>query len=189
MPVKLTLFPRGKLNQNFEGNIMIIKGAELWFPKLDPKRPNAKFNKKNPTWEIQIRTKSKEVKNDWTTKNLLVKAVVPDDGEPYWRVNLRKKSIKQDGEASSPVTVVNGKLEDIDPNSVGNGSVGNVRVYQYEYDKKDGGKGIVSVLMGIQVTKQIVFKMKPRGDEFEEDESEVIEPDVDSAADEDDEKF
>lgn len=155
----------------------IVKDCELWFCKLDPKRPNNKFNKQNPTWECQIRTTDKAVKKSWEELQLPVKAVVPDEGAPYWRVNLRKKSIKEDGEKSSAIRVINGKMEEIDPNSIGNGSVGNVRIYQYEYPRKDGGKGIATVLMGIQVTKHIVYKPKPRGDDFEESETETIDPD------------
>jgi len=161
---------------------MIIPNCEIWFAKLDPKRPNAKFNKLNPTWECQIRTTDKEVKKQWEAMNLAVKPILPDDGAPYWRVNLRKKSIKVDTEAASPIKVVNGKLEDVDPNSIGNGSIGNIRVFQYEYTKKDGGKGIVSVLMAVQLIKHIVYKAKPRGDEFETTDMETIDvPDPDEA--------
>lgn len=153
----------------------IIKDCEIWFAKLDPKRPNAKYNKENPTWECQIRTTSKEVKKLWESLNLSVKAVVPDEGAPYFRVNLRKKSVKEDKEKASPVKVVNGALEDIDPNTLGNGSIGNIRIFQYEYPK-NGGKerGIASVLMGIQVTKHIVYKAKPRDDDFEMTETETL---------------
>jgi hypothetical protein len=155
----------------------IIKDCELWFCKLNPKRPNNRFNKENPTWECQIRTKDKSVKKIWEEFSLPVKAVVPDDGEPYFRVNLRKKSIKEDKEPASPIRVINGKLEDIDPDTIGNGSVGNIRVFQYEYPNKKGGKGIASVLMGIQVTKHIVYKPKPRNDEFDETDTETIDAD------------
>lgn len=154
----------------------IIKDCELWFCKLDPKRPNNKFNKLNPTWECQIRTTDKAVKKIWEEMQLPVKAVVPDEGAPYFRVNLRKKSIKEDGTAASAIKVVNGKLEEIDPTSVGNGSIGNVRVFQYEYPRKDGGRGVASVLMGVQVTKHIVFKQTPRNDDFSETETETIDP-------------
>jgi hypothetical protein len=153
----------------------IIRDCEIWFAKLDPKRPNAKYNKKNPTWECQIRTASKEVKKAWEAMNLSVKAVVPDEGDPYFRVNLRKKSIKEDGEAAGPVKVVNGGLDDIDPNTIGNGSIGNIRIFQYEYPKDDGkSKGIASVLMGIQITKHIVYKAKPRDDDFDMTETETV---------------
>ena len=152
----------------------IIRDCEIWFAKLDPKRPNAKYNKKNPTWECQIRTTSKEVKKSWEAMNLSVKAVLPDEGNPYYRVNLRKKSIKEDGEAASPVKVVNGGLEDIDPNTIGNGSIGNIRIFQYEYPKDDKTKGIASVLMGIQITKHIVYKAKARDDDFDMTETETV---------------
>lgn len=153
----------------------IVKDCELWFCKLDPKRPNNKFNKANPTWECQIRTTDKAVKKSWEELQLPVKAVVPDEGSPYWRVNLRKKSLKEDSEVSSTPRVVDGKMQDLDPNTIGNGSVGNVRIYQYEYPRKDNaGKGIATVLMGVQITKHIVYKPKPRGDDFEMTDTETI---------------
>lgn len=154
----------------------IIKDCEIWFAKLDPKRPNSKFNNSNPTWECQIRTYLKEIKKEWEALNLIVKAIVPDTGEPYFRVNLRKKSIKRDMTPASPISVINGNLDPIDPNSIGHGSIGNVRIFQYEYDKMDKTKGIVSVLMGVQITKHIVYKPKSRGDEFEHTQTETIEP-------------
>jgi len=164
----------------------IIENCELWFAKLDPKRPSARFNKENPTWELQIRTTSKETKKEWEAMKLQVKAIVPDEGSPYFRVNLRKKSVKKDGQAASPVQVVNGAKEDIDPTSIGNGSIGNVRIYQYDYTKKDGSPGVVSVLMGVQVTKHLVYKAKPRTDEFGTTDTETVEPDVDEEADDED---
>jgi len=154
----------------------IIENASIWFAKLDPKRPNNKFNKQNPTWECQIRTENKDVKKQWEALNLPVKAIVPDEGNPYFRVNLRKKSFKVDKEPASPVKVVNGSLDEIDPNTIGNGSVGNIRVFQYDYTKKDGTPGVVSVLMGVQITKHLVYKAKSRGDEFNETETETIDP-------------
>ncbi len=163
----------------------IIKDCELWFCKLDPARPNNKFNKTNPTWECQIRTTDKAVKKAWEEMQLAVKAIVPDEGAPYFRVNLRKKSIKEDGEKAGPIKVINGKLEDIDPNSLGNGSVGNVRIFQYEYPKKDGSKGIASVLMGVQITKHLMYKPKPRSDEFGETETEVVGGDDEVSTDDD----
>lgn len=154
----------------------ILKGVEIWFAKVDPARPNAKFNKKNPTWEVQLRTTDKVKKKEWEALNLPVKAVVPDEGEPYFRLNLRKKSIKADGEASSPVSILNGHLEAVDPKSIGNGSIGNVRIYQYEYPKEGGGKGIATVLMGIQLTTHIMYQAKPRDDDFGMEDYDQIAP-------------
>jgi hypothetical protein len=154
----------------------IITNAELWFCRLNPTRPNAKFSPANPTWECQLRTTSKEQKKEWEQAGLNVTAVVPDEGDIYFRVNLRKKSIKEDGSAALPVKVVGGDLEEIDPDSIGNGSIGNVRLYQYEYMKEGKSKATASILMGIQVTKLVKFKRKPM-DEFAKSGMEVVDPD------------
>ena len=153
----------------------MIKSAEIWYTKLNPKRPNAKYNKKNPTWEIQIRTYSPATKKAWEAMNLNCTAVLPEEeGEkPYWRVNLKKKSLDKDGEPAKPVKIVDGQLNEIDPDTIANGSIGNIRIFQYEYDN-DGDKGIASMLMAIQLTKHIVYVPKPRDDDFEMTDTEVI---------------
>jgi hypothetical protein len=151
----------------------IIKDCELWFLQVNPKRPNKTFNPENPTWECQIRTQDKAVKKMWEEMHLPVKAIVPDEGAPYFRVNLRKKTIKSDGEKATPVKIINGELEEIDPDTVGNGSIGNVRIFQYEYSK-GGMKSMASVLMGIQVTKHVMYKRKARDDDFQMTETETV---------------
>jgi len=160
--------------------VAVLKNVELWFIKANPKRPNAKFNKANPTWEAQIRTTSKEVKKEWEALKLGVKAIVPDgeNEKTYFRVNLRKKTIKESGEPASPVSVINGAMKDIDPDSIGNGSIGNVRIFQYEYKKESGGTGTANVLMGIQVTKHIVYVPKAHSDDFSAEDDEVIQPEA-----------
>jgi hypothetical protein len=160
-----------------KGIEMLLKDCEIWYLKADPKNPNKRFNPQNPTWEVQIRTEDKEVKKAWEEAGLMVKPIVPDEGLPYFRVNLRKKSMKEDGEPASLVEVIDAKLNPIDPNIVGNGSIGNVRIFQYEYPRPQGGKGLASVFMGVQITKLLVYHPKPREDDFaEEGETEIIEP-------------
>jgi hypothetical protein len=153
---------------------MIIKQCEIYFAKLDPKRPNAKYDKERPTWEIQIRTTSKEVKKQWEAMKLHVTPIVPDEGAPYYRVNLRRKSVKADGSKAEAPRVVNGSLQPLDGNTIGNGSIGNVHVYQYEFDKKTGGRETASVLMGVQITKHLVYRPDTTS-EFEEAETETVE--------------
>ena len=163
---------------------MIIKNCELWYAKLDPKRPNSRFSKKNPTWEVQIRTSDKEVVKIWEQSNLKCKPVIPDEGDPYWRVNLKKRSIKSDDTPADPVQVVDGNLDPVNPNSIGNGSIGNIRLFQYDYENEDQ-KGVASILMGIQLTKHILYKPKP-GESFEETETEIIAPSEEEMEDDDD---
>lgn len=158
----------------------IIRDAEIWFARLDPNRPNKAFNTENPTWELQIRTPDRDVRKEWEEMGLPVKAVVPDDGQPYFRVNLRKRSIKANKEHADPVEVVDGKLQPVDPKTIGHGSIGNVRVYQYE---RADGKGVTNVLMAVQLTKHVVYTPKPRDSGFEETDTEVIVPETDEDVD------
>jgi len=159
----------------------ILEKCELWFPKLDPARPNARFNKTNPTWEVQIRTSDKEVKKQWEALNLSIKGVIPEEegAKPYWRVNLNKKSLKKTGEPNNGVAVVDAQLKEVAPNSIGNGSLGNVRIWQYDYQKPEGGTGIGTTLMSIQLLKHIVYVPQPRDDDFKAGgETETIVPEM-----------
>lgn len=149
----------------------IIKSAELWYPRLDPKRPNSKYNKEQPTWEVQIRTRDKKVKAEWVSLNLNPKTNEDNDGKVFYSVTLRKKSKKKDGTPNEPVRVVNGSLEPIDPRSIGNGSVGNLKIFQYEYGED---KKIASMLMAIQITKLNEYIPAPAEDDFEMTETEVV---------------
>jgi hypothetical protein len=143
---------------------MILENIEIWYPKLDPRRPSARFNKDNPQWEIQGRTRDKDQKNEWEASGLSVKAILPDDGDPYWRINLKKPSIRRSGEPAEPVRVVDGNLNPIDPTTIGNGSIANIRLYQYEYPRQTGGMGTASILMAVQLTEHILYTPPPRED-------------------------
>lgn len=168
----------------------IIENAELWFAKLDPARPDPSFDKENPSWQVQIRTADKKVAKQWKDMNLNVKPLkrkkvdesgevvrdeldepiyepmVDDKGRPYFGVNLSKKSKKKDKTANNPVNVIAGDLSPVDPRTIGNGSVGNVRVYQYETKDAKGEPRISSMLMSIQVTLLKEYEPKSSQDEF-----------------------
>ncbi len=155
----------------------ILKDVELWFPKLVPEKPSKKFNPDNPTWEVQLRTTDKAVKRQWEEMGLSVKPVVPDEGAPYFRVNLKKRSIKADGTNADPPEVINGAMQPVDPETIGNGSIANVRIFQYTSRNKATNKeGVATVLMGVQLTKHIIFVLKDHDDGFEVTDTEVISP-------------
>ena len=157
---------------------MILQNCEIWYAKLNPKRPNRRLNKENPTWEVQLRTTDKNVKKDWEDKNLNVRAIVPDEGEPYFRVNLKRKSLKADGTPNNPPEAVYGKGKPVDVDTIGNGSIANVRIWQYEYTDKLGKKGIASILDAIQLVKHIVFERNFEEEDFEEIETEIVTPET-----------
>ena len=140
----------------------IIKNCVIFHTKLDPKRPSSKMAPKNPSWELQIRTSDPKQRDEWKAQNLKPKLLVhgkgdnegepvlTENGEKQWRVNLKRRSLGKDGEKVAAPEVVDGNLNPIDPNTIGNGSIGNIRVFQYE-SKREESPGTVSVLMGVQL--------------------------------------
>jgi len=70
-------------------------------------------------------------------------------------------------------------MRPVDPNSIGHGSIGHVRIFQREYTKDNGKPGISSTLMGIQLIKHIVYTYDKKSyeDSFEDSgDTEVISP-------------
>lgn len=171
----------------------ILKNCELWYCFLDPKRPNSKYNPENPTWEVQIRTKSKDVKKQWEDCGVQVKSKIPDEGDPFFYVNLKRRSMNRKGDAMDPVKVVNGQLKDVDSRTIGHGSMGNVMVYQYQSKKVGAKEGdMTSMLSSIQLTKHIVYTPKAGSEGrtgFDVTDTEVIGQESDGSFDADAPEF
>jgi len=157
----------------------ILKNCELHYIRLNPKYLSDTFNKDNPTYEVQIRTTSKEVMKEWKEEfSLPVRTIIPENEEEgfYFCSNIKKNKFKKDGTLSIPVEVVDGNLLPLDPNLIASGSVGNVMILQRDYVKTNGTPAKVSILMKVQITKLI--KRKPsefKRDDFHEEAMEVIE--------------
>lgn len=160
----------------------IFRNCEIWYPHLDPKRPSTKFPG-TPSWEVQIRTSSIEQKKEWEEAGLKPKLmlhtkgeqegepILNDQGKKQWRVNIRKKSILKDNTAAEPVTVIDGAMAEVNPRTIGNGTIANIKTKCY--DKEDGGK--THILLGVQLTKHIVYVPKENED-FGEAETVRVEP-------------
>jgi hypothetical protein len=144
----------------------LLENVEIYWPKLDPKKPNSQFKPENPTWELQIQTKDKAVKKQWDELKFNVKAVVPDEGDPYYRINMKKNSIAMDGKPNPPIQVVDMELRAVDPTRIGNGSRANIRYIQREYTDKTGKPAMQSILMGVQIIELIEYEPQERDDEF-----------------------
>ena len=155
----------------------IIKNCELWYVRLNT--PDASLGR--PRWSLQLRTNNPAQMQEWRDEHLNVRLLTypaghDREGEPMldeggarvWKVNLGRNTEKADGTANPKVEVVNGALQPINPDTVGHGSIGNVRIFQYEYvDRTKKEKKIASVLMGLQVTHHIVYEGLSDREEFE----------------------
>jgi len=130
------------------------------------------------SWESYFETAKTQMR-EWKDLNLNVnKSVVLDDvDEPipeksFWKVAIKRKSTNYTGEENDPVEVVNNKRKAVDPTSIGNGSIGNLKLFQYDYDYRSTGgtAGIASQLMGIQLRKHIVYTGAD-GEDFDEEDT------------------
>lgn len=161
----------------------ILKNEEVWFAKLNPARPDKnKLNPDKPNWNLQCRTTDKDHRKKWKDMGFSPRVVREDPADEeskilYYSINLRKNAIKQEaGESTkaSPVSVVNGKNQEIDPTTIGNGSICNIRLYERDYEvggiKKKG-----FTLMAVQVVKHVVYVSSPMED-FDECETETVLP-------------
>jgi len=154
---------------------IIIRDCEIWYPQLV--KPNTRFNKENPTFEIQIRTTDKEQKKEWESLGIKTTPVDPDEGELYYKSSIKKRKFTRNGEESTPVKVMDASTNEIDPGIIGNGSIGNVRIFQYTFPRADGAPGTANILDAIQITTLKKFeRMESEVPEFEDlGETTVIE--------------
>ena len=121
-----------------------INNVELNWARLD--QPVNPFG--TPQWELQIATQDQAVAEDLRANHFNVKE---RDGK--FTVSLKRKAMKADGSAMDPVRVVDANLTAVENRrSIGNGSVGNVIVWQYPYEAM-GRKGIACSLTAVQITK------------------------------------
>jgi hypothetical protein len=173
----------------------IIKNVEVWWAKLDPAHPvkpvtptNDDGTPKPKQWEVQIRTTSKEQKAELANIGVVLKAVREDKDDEeskilYYKTNLSRKAVKREpGKPDVPneaPAVTNGRGEPVDPTTLGNGTVCNIRIYQREYELK-GIKKTANTLMALQVVKHVVYTASPMEDFEEEFDTETILPEEES---------
>ena len=125
-----------------------IVGVELNWAKLD--KPVSPFGTEQ--FELQIATTDKDKAQELKDNHFNVKEM---DGK--FVVSLKRKAKRADGSDNGPVRVVDGSLNPIEnKRSIGNGSMGNVIVFQYPYEAM-GRKGIASSLTAVQITDLVEY--------------------------------
>lgn len=154
---------------------MILEKVEVRYVRVHPDRPDKNLVKTG-AWSLQIFTRDKNQAKEWKDANIKVKMNEDDEGV-YYTSSLSKNCIKADGVTKAePIEVVNGDLVALDPGSIGNGTICNIRIYQYEVTF-EGIKHIKSLPQALQIIKHVVYKNTagPR-EEFAKTETETIEP-------------
>lgn len=136
----------------FEGaRELLLQDVEFHYFKSKP----VQFKGKDQ-WEVTIRTKDAQQAEQWEDNHLKVKGngtstKMPDE----WSVSLNRKVLKRDGTPQEPVRVVDENLKPYTPEEqrkIGNGSIGNVIIWQGHYDNEHG-KGISTSLTAMQIPR------------------------------------
>ena len=141
---------------NNTGSNVMIKEVKLYWAKLD--KPVSPFG--TDQWELSIQVPKK--RESEIAKFGKVKAGF----EPNTvAVQLKKKAIKKDGSEAAKVRVVDSSKNPLDSKLIGNGSVGNVIVFQQDYQiKAPNGKvtkeGTSTMLTAVQVVDLIKYEPK-----------------------------
>jgi len=142
-----------------------IDDVELNWAKLN--KPVNPFGTEQ--WEVQIATKDEKVAKGWKDNYLNVKEGTGDN-KGTWSVQLKRKVKKADGSENGKVRVVGRDAKPIEANNLGNGSKGNVILYQYPYDAM-GRKGIATSLTAVQVSNFIEYIPTSDFSPMDEDDS------------------
>ena len=152
---------------------VIIREAELhWAKVVTPVSPFG-----TSQWEVQIRTRDEKKAKEWKDKFYLTTKTEKDDDGVYYKSNIKRKAINKDGNPNTPPEVLDGNKQSIDGTTIGNGSIGNIMLFQYPYDVS-GRKGVGSILSKIQVTELLKYQPTQAVD-FEIEDNEDVPEEID----------
>lgn len=115
-------------------------------------------------FELQIVAKDKAHADSITAETGL--SFKEKDGK--FTLNLKRKAMKKDGTENTPVRVVKADATPMtseEAMKIGNGSRGNVIVWQYEYTF-GGSKGIGNSLTAVQVVDMVEYVSASAGADF-----------------------
>ena len=132
----------------------LISDVELNWARLET--PTNPFG--TEIYEIQIATTDKAKADELKANHFNVKE---RDGK--FVVSLKRNAKKRDGSDNGKVRVVDSAKNPMS-SPIGNGSVGNVIVWQYPYENM-GRKGISGSLTAVQVTELVEYN--PSGVDFD----------------------
>lgn len=153
----------------------IINNLELHWVKVDPARPERYKGKGPAKWAVQLRVRDKKVKESLEKDFGFEFTPMEVDDKIVYKTSVSRYAFgstngqEDESKPNKPVNVILADGTPVDPNTIGNGSIGNISVYVKD-DKSS------RTLKGIQITKLIEYQPN-RDDEFElSDNFEIVRP-------------
>ena len=131
---------------------MLLNNVDLSWVKFDPANPDSGFDKKSPQYSCTVQTDNKVDAEAWKKSGMNVKPK-DENNKVVYSVTLKKKIyLDETGKNSTkPPAVVDKQLQPVNPNTIGNGSKGNVQVRLKPYSYM-GKEGISVQLLAVQIT-------------------------------------
>ena len=152
----------------------MLKNVELNWAKLA--RP-VKTPFGNEQYELQVATTDAAVAKEWSENHI---KVTEKDGK--YVAQLKRKALKANGDDNGAPRVVDSSKTALEnPAIVGNGSVGNVIVFQYEYSYA-GKTDVATSLTAIQVVELVEYTGAAGGMDFDDLAGGSSEPSEDPAS-------
>ena len=146
-----------------------IEGVTLNWARLD--KPVNPFGTEQ--YELQIATadeaKVKHLEENFVSFRKNKDGSYKKDDAGMFTASLKRKAMKADGSSNGKVRVVKADLSEMsedDVRALGNGSEGNIILFQYPWAQM-GRSGVASSLTAIQVTKYERFVPTGTGMDFE----------------------
>ena len=138
-------------NSNSKFKTIVVRDVELYWAKLD--KPVQAFPGSDPAWEVVAQTKDESKANEWKAMNLNVKKV-EKDGESFFKVGFKRKAANKAGKENPAPKVIfeEESAFEAKPSDIGNGSIGHIRGFQYDYEVA-GRKGVATQFNAVKITK------------------------------------
>ena len=151
---------------------MILRNVELHWAKLDPANVDMGFDGTKPQWNTKVIIRDRDQKAEFIEMGLNPKTE-DDESGVFYSIRVMKNAVQKNGKPASPVVVVGpDKTPIADVNSIGNGTLANVKLRTFEWTF-NGKSGIGNRLEAIQIVKLVEYAGKGVADEDDFDLLEV----------------
>ena len=143
----------------------ILKGATLYFVRMDPRKPKLNYNEDGYEWELQVRAPDKKTAEMWESEfHVNVKYDQEDSksGDIWHGANINRKAYSiEDGKEASfecpeAFIVQDQVARPVDPNTIGNGSIGDVKIQMRTWSNKKKS-GTTTDLLGVLVRELVEY--------------------------------
>lgn len=145
----------------------VLKNVTAYWCKTG--KPEKKYASEETQWSVKLVVEPK-ISKAWVKKGFAQKEKTMEvDGKEHRMIQITKNTHRKDGKEVDPPLVVDKYGRELDPDSVGNGSVVDVQYRIFEWDMA-GRSGLKPILEAVRVVDHVERAGTAQGSEFDYDE-------------------